>query len=211
MLSPRRNHACAILPANETSPAKAILIGGRWSPTLETINLETFEHQLIGEDPLLESNHNTVEMVAGYEDPSDIELWVLCGFKGNDINKETNNEHAVVISTKTGKISQGPLLPRPLGACSSVQIGAPIQGYEWTPQTWTAEFRAQQVAENNWLEGRFLCIVGGFEGTHDLGRSLAAVNCWDRVEKLWVELPSLPRVSDHHNTVSVLVPLDVPR
>ena len=129
MLSPRRNHACAILPANATSPSKAVLIGGRWSPTIETINLEIFEHQLIAHSALLESNHNTVEMVAGYRDPSDIELWVLCGFEGNDINRETNNEFVIIISTKTGKIRRGPKLPRALGACSSVQIGAPINGY----------------------------------------------------------------------------------
>ena len=201
LLSSRRNHACAILPATESSAAKAVLIGGRWSPTIEMIDLETFEHQLIAEDSMLGSHHNAVEIVAGYEDPSDLELWVMCGFSGREINNEVNNDHVIIISTKTGRISQGPRFPQPLGACSSVQIGAPIDGYEWTPRTWTPQYRREQEARGNWLEGRFLCIVGGFQGTHNKGESLSGVNCWDRVGQQWVALPSLPRSSDHHNTV----------
>ena len=201
LLSPRRNQACAILPANATSPQTIILIGGRWSPTIEAIDLERFEHRLLAVDPMLESHHNTVEMVAGYPDSSDTELWVLCGFSGNDVNNETDNEHVIIVSVKTGQIRRGPRFPKAFGACSSMQFGAPIKGYMWHPNTWTPAFRAEQEEDDNWLEGRFLCAVGGFEGEHHRGRSLPDVSCWDRVREKWVDLPPLPRPSDHHNTV----------
>lgn len=54
-----------------------------------------------------------------------------------------------------------------------------------------------------WIQGRLLCVVGGFVGTHDRGYSVDLVSCYDRVTEDWVTLPSLPNQLDHHNAVYV--------
>ena len=197
LIESRRNHGCVVDKVGERE--MAILVGGRWASSVETLDLETRQHRLvIPHDPLLDINHIAVEMVPSLKDPTVQEVWVMCGFHGDNVNRETTLDHLVIVDSSDWTVKRGPRMDRPRGACTSIQLDGPSSG---DFDSSLAGF--EQADHSQWIKGRLVCAIGGFFGQHDDGQSLDRFSCYDRLQRRWLQLPSLPSPLDHHNSVHV--------
>lgn len=172
LLSPRRNHDCVVHDGH------LINVVGRFAPNVESLDLKTGDRTLKRDNPeLLGINHPSVTSVEKL-DGTGLEIWIPCGFIGDDVNRERSMTHATIIDADTLEARQGPELDRPRGACGSTALF--IDGLD---------------------QPALVCVFGGSDGTHDEGEMLSLVSCYDRVKKKWLYLPPLPVAGDHLNVV----------
>ena len=198
LIMPRRNHGCVV--SQESDRQVAYLIGGRFAASVESLDMKTNSHRLVvPHHPLLDVNHMAVELVPSLANPSQQEIWVMCGFRGADFGEQKPMDHLVIIDTSNWKVRKGPSIDRPRGACTSHQFDGPISGdFNFATVPTRPPNDPSQV-----IKGRLVCLLGGLLGTHDEGHSSARFSCWDRLKRKWIQLPDLHSPLDHHNSVLV--------
>lgn len=186
MLSPRRNHDCLVRINEADGHPYLWLIGGRFAQNVETIDLVTGAQSFRTNttEPLLNTNHFNVVTVRSVVD-GNTEIWIPCGFEGNQVNKETSMTHMKVIeigrNNTVVSLRRGPELDRPRGACGAVAMNLDGPG-----------------------KPEHICVFGGSDGKHDKGIFLDTISCYDRVKKTYIHpFGVLPSPADHENIIHV--------
>lgn len=182
----RRNHDCVVLQDDLDDPRDPLLVNmlGRYARNIEVRSLETGARKLIlteGKDPagypLNDLNHVSAVRVPTIDNPDKVEVWLPCGFHGDQVNHEISSRYARIIDTEMWEVRVGPKLPRAGGACAAVALH---------------------------LDGpnkpAHICTFGGTDGGHSSGEFMDQVSCYDRVKEAWHHpLGSLPVGLDHAN------------
>jgi hypothetical protein len=176
-----RNHDTVLFESEPSGRQVMVTVLGRWSRSLQWIDLMTGAQslrQVTGEDPagnpLNDLNHVYSVMVDSLDD-STKEIWLPCGFHGDQVNKEESNEYARIVDLREMKVKVGPKLPFAGGAC--VAVAVPVEGPEKPPH---------------------ICSFGGTQGNHDTGNFLPYTACYDRVRQKWhYPFGKLPYGFDH--------------
>ena len=100
------------------------------------------------------------------------DIWIPCGFEGHRVGNETSTTYARIVNSKSLEVQRGPDLAMPGGACAALAVDDKI------------------------------CQFGGTDGSHDDGRFLRGVRCYDG--KQWSEpFDDLPFGLDHANAVVI--------
>ena len=164
-----------------------ILIAGRFQPTIEEINFISGERSIMTHY-WLDVNH----LVAVKVDPIDRndediykwKIWIPCGFTGHTVNGERSKETILIIQKhrETGEISvkKGPPMPQPRGACNARLLHLKGKGHPG-----------------------YVCVFAGSDGSHKRGRYSANIDCYDRVQKVWIGLTPTPKKLDHHSMADI--------
>jgi hypothetical protein len=189
LLESRRNHDCIVI---EKGGQTLINILGRWARSVETLDLITGATSMANTSseldpagyPLNNLNHvyavpvsSQLEGAEGHVD----EIWLPCGFHGDEVNSEISSHYARIIDLSTLRVRLGPRLLRAGGACSAQPIRLEGPG---TPA--------------------HVCSFGGTEGSHDKGKFLDTVACYDRRANVWNEpFGKLPIGLDHSNAAII--------
>ena len=181
----RRNHDCHVIKN------QLVLIGGRFQPTLETIDPSSGNapHQVVRNDTFLELSHIYTVKVdpLNTEDAKkyEWEIWIPCGLYGDEVKSETSIATARIIRKKRNdpnpfELIVGPKLPHPSGACSAALLK--IDGPH---------------------KPGHICMFAGSDGSHDKGRFHREVMCYDRAKQKWNFITHVPVAIDHHSMVRV--------
>ena len=180
-----------------------INILGRHSRYVQAMDLLTgkqWEHRIINDDnhnkdpagmPLNDLNHIQTVLVDSEQvqvDPSSAstgtqnsttgsikkEIWLPCGFQGDEVDVETAIHYARIVDLETLEIRTGPQLPYPGGACVALPM---------------------IILKN---EPPMICSFAGTNGTHDSGQFMPYTTCYDRRhQKFWFPFGKLPVGLDH--------------
>ena len=186
MLSARRNHDCLLIENEATGNLNLWLVGGRYAPNVETMDLVTGEqkYRTKKDEPMLEGSHYDVVLVKNWTTQRQ-EIWLPCGFQGHSVDGERSMEAMKVIELgyngSITAIREGPRLDRPRGGCAALALDV-----------------------NGPTEEKQVCVFGGSDGAHDAGVFLDTISCYDREKKIFTHpFGELPIGGDHHNIVHV--------
>jgi hypothetical protein len=181
-----RNHDNVLFEVEPSGRQILLVLLGRHSGSIQWIDLLTGKENITmvtGKDPagndLNDLNHVYSVVVDSLTTPSYKEIWLPCGFHGNEVNKERSSEYARIVNLKTMQVEAGPKLPVAGGAC----VAAPIR------------VKGPDHPEH-------ICVFGGTQGSHDTGAFLPYTACYDRVAQKWHHpFGRMPFGFDHGNVV----------
>jgi hypothetical protein len=181
-----RNHDNVLFEVEPSGRQILLVLLGRHSEGIQWIDLLTGKQNInmvTGKDPagnpLNNLNHVYSVVVDSLSTPSHKEIWLPCGFHGNEVNKERSSEYARIVNLKTMQVEAGPKLPIAGGAC----VAAPIR------------VKGPDHPEH-------ICVFGGTQGSHDTGTFLPYTACYDRVAQKWHHpFGRMPFGFDHGNVV----------
>lgn len=171
LLVGRRNHECFMKDEEE-----AVFFGGRFASTMEFYNIKDNSRVLSKKYGLLEVNHISYSAIEGLN--GERQLWIPCGFKGSEVDKEEAVENMIILSKVNDSWipSLGPKLQHKCGGCVS----------------WALHLDGPN-------KPAYICKFGGSIGSHDKGEYITISECYDRINKTWVSLPKMLVPGDHMN------------
>eukprot|EP00980_Cylindrotheca_fusiformis_P000011 scaffold1_cov108-Cylindrotheca_fusiformis.AAC.11 len=162
---PTRNHDSILFDVEPSGRQLLLILFGRNSPNLQWIDLQTGtqKHVHVSDEkdpagmPLSTIHHATSAVVDSLSIPAHKEVWIPCGFHG-----EQSNEYARIVDLKTMEVKVGPKMSMSRGAC----VAAPIH-------------------VKGPSHPAHVCVFGGTYGEHNEGSILPYTGCYDRVEEKW--------------------------
>jgi hypothetical protein len=186
LLHHTRNHDSVLLEYG----GKHLLINilGRWSSHVQVMDLhsgEQWSKDTNGSDPmglpLNNLNHVFSVLVDAVDGKGGKEIWLPCGFNGDEIDTETVVQYVRIVDLDTLAIRTGPKIPTGgSGACVAASVNV-VKG-----------------------EPPMVCSFGGTVGRHDSGKFLPYTACYDRLRgKWWYPMGTLPYGLDHGNIAMV--------
>ena len=158
---------------------RLIEVLGRWAESVEEMTLSTHKEPDQRLRKCLDCDLNHVVAVPVVDEKNTSEIWLPCGFEGHRVGNETSTRRARIVDANTLEVRRGPALEVPGGACAALGVAT------------TSGTLA-------------ICSFGGTDGSHDDGKFLKSVKCYDRRGKKWFEpFEPLPFGLDHANAVVV--------
>lgn len=130
--------------------------------------------------PLSDLNH-VYSVLVDTLDGSSKEIWLPCGFHGDQVNNETSSSYVRIIDVRDMKVRLGPKLPFSGGACVAAAIEVDGPG---TPP--------------------HICSFGGTLGSHDTGTFLKYASCFDRRLERWTHPFGAMPIGLDHGSISVV-------
>jgi hypothetical protein len=180
---PVRNHESIVLEQGNGRYHLLQLLG-RHSRVIQWMDLMTGQQgsrTTWGSDPagypLNDLNHVYAVVVDSLDSAASKEAWLVCGFRGDQVNREQSIQYARIIDLTDMVVRVGPKLATAGGAC--VALALEIDGPGTPPH---------------------ICAFGGTDGNHNTGKFISETACYDRVQKRWhFVLGKLPYGMDHGN------------
>lgn len=186
--SSTRNHDIILLEQGN-GEYHLVNILGRFSRVVQWMDLNSgFQKQLRthGLDPAgnrLDDLNHVYSVVVDRMDGTSREVWLPCGFHGDEVNAEYSMSYVRIVDLKDMVVKVGPKLPRFSSGGACVAQAIEVDGPGTPPH---------------------ICTFGGTDGSHDRGTFLPQTACYDRVRKRWHSIfGRLPFGLDHGNLVAI--------